>query len=202
MARLPFSRARLAPLVTAVLAASSAAAVMAFTETARADEPSRVIRFDPEAYPPPEARLNTALTGAAITAAFYAPAFGASYLWPDSPGAADLRIPVAGPWMKLFQTGCSDTEPDCSTFWIVTGAVFAGIDGLGQAGGVGIMLESIFMTTREPTQKSVPLSSFNGSGGRMDFSYRAGSGANQLWLRPVPYHAGRDGLGLGLVGIF
>src|SRR6478735_7260221 len=123
--------ARIAPITVAAVAASSALCVMAFTQTASAEEPSRVIKFDPEAYPPPEARLNTALTGAAVTAVFYAPAFGASYLWPDSPGASDLRIPVAGPWMKLFQTGCPENNKDCSTFWMVTGAVLAGLDGLG-----------------------------------------------------------------------
>lgn len=186
------SPSRLAALC---LAATTAFALLTFSPAARADEPSRVIRFDPEAYPPPEARLNTALAGLAITAAFYAPAFGASYMWPDSPGAEDLRIPVAGPWMKLFQTGCPDNDSNCSTFWMVTGAILVGIDGLGQAGGVGILLESAFMTTREPSAKSaVPLS------GRVDFSERPR--ASSLWIRPVPYHAGSDGLGLGVVGIF
>ena len=64
---------------------------------AHADEPSRLIRFEPDAYPTPATRGSVALAGAAVTAAFYAPAFGASYMWPDSPGAEDLRIPVAGP---------------------------------------------------------------------------------------------------------
>jgi hypothetical protein len=180
----------------ACLVASSALCAFTSASEARADEPSRVIRFDPEAYPPPEARLNTALAGAGITALFYAPAFGASYMWPDSPGAGDLRIPVAGPWMKLFQTGCPENNSNCSTFWMVTGAVLAGIDGLGQAGGVGILLESMFMTTHEPPPKgTVPLT------GRLDFSAHPRT-ESKLWIRPVPYQAGGDGLGLGVVGVF
>ncbi len=162
---------------------------------ARADEPTRVIRFDPEAYPPPQTRGSLALTGAAVTLGFYAPAFGASYLWPDSPGAEHLRIPVVGPWMKLFQSGCAADDPNCSTFWVVAGAIFAGIDGLGQAGGVGLMLESLFMTTREPSAATPPSAALP--------RLRAATPRTPSFsLRPVPYHAGRDGFGLGVVGIF
>ena len=124
----------LAPL--ALGAAIFLAVSFGHSPDARAEEPSRLIRFDPEAYPTPATRGSVALTGAAVTAAFYAPAFGASYLWPDSPGAEDLRIPVAGPWMKLFQTGCADNDSDCSTFWVVTGAIFLGLDGLGHPSAV------------------------------------------------------------------
>src|SRR6478609_2429871 len=105
---------RLAPL--ALGAAACLTVSFGWTPAARAEEPSRLIRFDPEAYPTPATRGRVALAGAAVTAAFYAPAFGASYAWPDSPGAEDLRIPVAGPWMKLFQTGCAENDSDCSTF--------------------------------------------------------------------------------------
>ncbi len=179
--------------------ASAAAACLTVSfglmSEARADEPSRVIRFDPEAYPTPPTRSSVALAGAAVTAAFYAPAFGASYMWPDSPGAEDLRIPVAGPWMKLFQTGCAENDSDCSTFWVVTGAIFVGLDGLGQAGGVGLLLESLFMTTREPGSVPPPAASLP--------SYRANvAPAPSLTLRPVPYHAGRDAFGLGVIGTF
>jgi hypothetical protein len=162
---------------------------------AHADEPSRLIRFEPDVYPTPATRGSVALAGAAVTAAFYAPAFGASYMWPDSPGAEDLRIPVVGPWMKLFQTGCAEGDDDCSTFWVVTGAIFVALDGLGQAGGAGLLLESIFMTTREPTAAPPPAASLP--------SYRASvARAPSLSLRPAPFHAGRDGLGLGVIGIF
>jgi hypothetical protein len=81
--------------------------------------------------------------------------------------------------------------------WPVIGAVLAGLDGIGQAGGVGLLLESVFMQTREPAPKSPALSRSH-----LDFSYHAGTAENPVWLRPVPYQAGRDGIGLGVVGIF
>ena len=120
---------------------------------AQAEEPKREVRVDPDAYPPSSTRVPLVASGLVMTGVFYAGAVGASYAWPDARGAEDLRIPVVGPWMKLFQTGCSDTTTSCNRFLIVVGAVLAGLDGLGQAGGIGLLLEGLFL----PTQSSAGL---------------------------------------------
>lgn len=197
------------------LALAAAAAVATPCLEARAEEPTRVIQVDPDAYPPPSARAPLLLTGAAVTGVFYGAALGASYLWPDARGAEDLRIPIAGPWLKLFQTGCSDTNPNCNKLLLAVGAVLAGIDGLGQAGGVGLMLEGIFMQTRHPaTQRGV--AGFRGAprGGAWSSTARsAGTFASMpqsptleprpsvAWY-PVPFAAGDDGVGFGVAGTF
>ncbi len=170
---------------------------------ARGEEPRRVTRVDPDAYPPPAARVPLILTGAAVTGAFYGGAVGASYLWPDARGAEHLRIPIVGPWMKLFQTGCSDTAPDCNRFLLAVGAVLAGLDGLGQAGGVGLLLEGIFLQTR-PAAPAPPPGAWGptlrlGADGGATPAPRASGSVS--WY-PVPIVGGADAVGLGVAGVF
>lgn len=176
------------------LAAVSALAVL--SSPAQAEEPERIIIVDPDAYPPPSARVPTLVAGAALTGIFYGGAVGASYVWPDARGAQDLRIPVVGPWMKLVQTGCSDTNPGCNTVWLVLGAVAAGLDGLGQAGGIGLLLEGIFMQTRSPASTAQPALRRD-STTKGELATRTGFS----WY-PVPVSAGVDGVGLGVAGAF
>jgi hypothetical protein len=133
--------------------------------------------------PPPSTRWNVLFTGLAVTGISYGLALGASYVWPDGRTSEELRVPIAGPWMAIADTGCPEDDPDCSTVLLVVGAIFTGVDGVLQAGGLGIALESAFMPTssgkREKREKSSAPS-----------------------VRPVPYVAGRDGVGLGVVGTF
>ena len=121
---------------------------------AAADEPERPVYYDSSVYPPPSTRYKLALVGVAVSAAWYGAAYGFSALWPDAPGAEDLRIPVAGPWMALGETGCADDDPDCSTFIVVLRAILTTIDGVGQAGGLAVAAESLFLPTA--TQSPAP----------------------------------------------
>jgi len=82
--------------------------------------------------------------------------------------------------MAIARTGCSDKDPDCSTVTLVFTAVLMGMDGVLQAGGLGLALESVFMKTAAPKSRSSTLPT----------------------LRPVPYVAGKDAMGLGLAGTF
>jgi hypothetical protein len=136
------------------------------------------VRYD---LPAPETRWELVGTGLAITGVSYGLALGASYAFPDARMANELRIPLAGPWMAIADTGCRDDEPDCSTVLLVFTAVLAGMDGVLQAGGLGVALESLFLPTAAPKP---PASSVAPT------------------LRPVPYVAGRDALGLGVAGTF
>jgi hypothetical protein len=155
---------------------------LASTRALHADEPVRETRYDPGAYPPPAARWNLVLGGFGATAAWYGAAVGFSYWFPDAPGAEDLRIPVAGPWMALADTGCADDDPDCSTLIVVLRAILTTVDGVGQAGGLLVMTEGLFLPTRAPAAR------------------RRRSAA--LELRPAPLVTGRDGLGLAVNGKF
>ena len=131
------------------------------------------------------------LVGAATTAVWYGAALGGSYLYPTARGADELRIPIAGPWMSLGQTGCPKTTPNCSTFWMVAGAVGKALDGLGQAGGIFIMAEGLLLPTVESSPKT---SSYGAFSAELDRSTR-------ITFRPVPV-ASENALGLSLVGNF
>ncbi len=162
-------------------------ASMAIVEPARADEPVREVRHDPTAYPPPKTRLPVVAVGALTTAAWYGAAYGASYLYPTARGTDELKIPIAGPWMSLAETGCPETTPDCSTFWMVVGIVLKAFDGIGQAGGLLIMAEGLFLPTVEP-KPPVARS-----------SQRLAAPKQSVTILPTPVPGG---LGIGVTGLF
>lgn len=139
--------------------------------------------------PSPGARGRLALAGGIVTGVWYGGALGASLLFPDAPGAEDLRIPVAGPFLALADTGCADSEPNCDTVLVVVRAILTTLDGIGQVGGVGMVIESLFLPTAESSTRGAPSPSSN-------------SAALETEIRPVPIVAGKDGVGLGVVGRF
>lgn len=180
-------------VAVALLAVRPAAAQMR-TETGApmaAPEPTR----EPSELPPlkpakkpdlptPATRWNLALTGVGVTAGFYGAALGASLLWNKGPWADEIRIPFAGPWMAMSDFKCGTNEPNCGTALVVVRGVLAGIDGIGQAGGVLIALESLFL----PVQSAARA--------------KASAAPKHAVVRPVPFVAGRDTIGLGVVGAF
>jgi len=144
-------------LVVSFLLLTSTLCVVA---PSRAEEPEPLHRYADDRLPPPSARLNLMLTGAAMFGISYGAAVGASYLWPDSRGASDLRIPVAGPWMKVGRTRLCSNDPgaeNCQDAARVIGAVIAAIDGLAQAGGLLLITQSIFMSASPLTETSSSL---------------------------------------------
>jgi hypothetical protein len=102
---------------------------------------------DPGERPPPSARTNLWITAGAVTVGFYGMAYGTSYLWPSSPVAEDLRIPVIGPYSAVFGAGCGDRERGCGTFFAVLRTTLAAISAIGQTGGVLLLGEAVFMST-------------------------------------------------------
>jgi hypothetical protein len=149
-------------------------------------DPSSPADEAPE-YPPPSTRWKLVAGGVAATGVFYGAAAGVSYAFPDAPGAKDLRIPVAGPWLAIAHNGCPVDEPDCSRLWVVLRTFITAIDGLAQAGGVGILLEGAFLTTQtsESTGPAEPKKP------PKDVSFVA-----------VPTTLGSRGIGIGVFGSF
>lgn len=146
------------------------------------DEPPARARPAPEPdLPPPSTRLNLALTGVGVTAGFYGAALASSLIWNKGPWAEEIRIPIVGPWMAMPYFKCGN-EPNCGTALVIVRGVLAGIDAVGQTGGVLIALESLFVPTASAKR-----------GARTQSPTHAR-------VRPVPFVAGRDGFGLGLVG--
>jgi hypothetical protein len=123
----------------ALLAAPSALAEKRTDAGADDRAPAR----EPE-LPEPGTPGTLALTGGIITGAWYAAALGASLALPDEPWSKDARIPVVGPFLALGDMGRSDGE-DTSTVLVVVRIVLAAMDGVGQVGGVGVMLESLLI---------------------------------------------------------
>jgi hypothetical protein len=122
---------------------------------AHAQEPVQTLVITDD-LPPPSARTKTLLLGTAFFAGSYGLTLAASYGWPNDPGAADLRIPLVGPWIKLGQTTLCNDLPDpvpgktCSDPVQVVGGVLAVISGLAQFAGVVLLTEGVVMRTRRP----------------------------------------------------
>ncbi len=162
---------------------------------ARAEEPSASAPVDPSPAapsaprvtsdaPPPSARTSLILAGATTTLVSYGLALGGSFLFSedDLRGSKDLRIPIAGPWMQLSQTGCPKNTPDSCTFPLVAGAILIVLDGVAQIGGLGMVGEGLFLKT----SSAAP----------------APRKAEGPTVRAVPLQFGKDGMGLGFVGTF
>jgi len=149
----------------------------------RPELPSRAARPAPEPdLPAPSTRLNLALTGVGVTAAWYGAAVGSSLIWHNGPWAPDMRLPIVGPWMAMPHFGCGPAEPNCGAALIVVRGILAGLDGVGQVGGLAVALESLFLPVRKSERA------------------RPTHGTKHAWVRPVPLIAGRDTIGLVLVG--
>jgi hypothetical protein len=137
--------------------------------------------------------------GLGATAAFYAVAQPFSYVWPDSPGALYLRYPVAGPWMALAHNGCPDSDPECSIYWRLARGVLEVLDGLGQAGGLAIALEGLFLPT---SSDSGPRNLAPPKPRRSPAPEPPESTPGNLFYVPRPIVIGQRGVGLGVVGVF
>src|SRR5882724_381482 len=99
--------------LSAPLAILAGALISSSASAQTAPKPAQVDLESPE-YPPPSTRWKVVATGLGTTAAFYGAAVGTSIIFPDAPGANDLRIPLVGPWIAIGHNGCSASEPDCS----------------------------------------------------------------------------------------
>ncbi len=187
------------------IAVAVAAAVCSFAGASNAQDgaPVREYIVD-EGKPPASAQWKVIAGGLGATAAFYGLAQPFSYGWSDSPGMKELRYPVVGPWMALANDKCSASDPDCSTLWLVARGVLEVIDGLGQAGGLAIALEGLFLTTtpdkavspapgqpRKKTPAPQPTES----------PLTPGTPGNLFYL-PRPMPVGQQGIGLGVIGVF
>ena len=176
----PLSLAAATLFGSAAALAQEAAAPAAAPSAVEARESAATREALPLEYPPPGAGTTLAVTGSAVFLGWYGVAWGHSLLEDDAPGAKDLRLPVVGPWMALSQAGCSAGNPDCSQVWVVVRAILNVVEGVGQAGGLAVLGESLFLPTREPSPRAR---------------------VQRPSLEPVPFVAG-DSLGLGLRGNF
>jgi hypothetical protein len=122
---------------------------------ARAEEPAVAVEEAPRpaeepTEPEPGTSGRLALTGGALLVGWYGLGVGASYAFKDEPWAKSMRIPVAGPFMALTDMGCQKDDPDCTTPIVVVRSVLAVIDGVGQVGGLGVLLESLLVPSGSP----------------------------------------------------
>jgi hypothetical protein len=122
---------------------------------ARAEEPLVAVDTAPRSAerpvtPEPGTSGLLAVTGGALLVGWYGLGVGASFVFKDEPWAKSMRIPVAGPFIALKDMGCQKDDPDCTTPIVVVRSVLAVIDGVGQVGGVGILLESLLLPSGAP----------------------------------------------------
>lgn len=185
---------------TAALGACFAISLTATAAPSFADEaPSREYIVD-ERLPPSSTRWKTVVGGLGATAVFYGLAQPFSYLADDAPGARDLRYPVVGPWMAVSRDPCPPGY-SCSTVWTVIRIILETVDGLGQAGGLGVALEGIFMPT-EHVQEQKPGAPRKPSRPTPPTPEPPGTAPGNLFYLPHPITIGQAGVGLGVSGLF
>ena len=146
-----------------------------------------------EDFPPSSVGTSLLIGGAAATGGFYALGLGTSLLFPDAPNAKSLRIPIAGAFIALGDVGCGPEEGDCDTVTVVARTIVASLSALGQAGGLALMVEGLFLPT-SPSQRA--------SAGRRERRPidTAGSARDGDWYA-APFSS-RDGFGLLFGGTF
>lgn len=111
------------------------------TTSARADDSA-----PPKRYPPTSVRWKLVLGGLAVSGVAYTIAYLTAAQWPDVPGAAQMKIPVVGPWIALGHAGCSADNPGCGAEVPVRG-IGQVLDAIAQTAGLGLIGEGLFMTT-------------------------------------------------------
>jgi hypothetical protein len=186
MAPRPASR----PALSALLLAALTGLLACLVTRPAAAEPTDSSTLQPgpdlklDQYPPPSVRAYTLLGGFATTAGWYGLALGSSYIWPDTVGSKDLRIPVAGPWIAFSHSGCGPVA-DCHEVIVVLRAIATALDGVGQAGGLAIMGQGLFLSTQEPTKPART-------------SWHPVRGVE---MQPT-FDAGKNTVGFGVLGVF
>jgi hypothetical protein len=161
-------------------------------------------------YPPPSARLGVTLGGVGAALAFYGGAVGLSYAFPDVPGAHDLRIPIAGPWIAIAHNGCLSTDTDCSHEFVAFRSAVEALDGIAQVGSLVIALEGLLMPTQEAASRTTTGPHTPGAPDKPSAPHEPSEPApatpthdpkNLFWL-PTPLTVGARGVGVGIVGRF
>lgn len=189
-------------LPRAILPLALALGVGLSATSAHAGEPERVFEDGETKLPPPSTRTTVLLAGLGVTGVFYGGAVGASFLWADDPGASDLLIPIAGPWMKVGQTTlCTDAQEatGCSDVLQVFGGVLAGLAGLGQVAGLALITEGVFLhTSRSGGTPSARRLTLDPTSASYDHLLQVGS----VGMTPLPLSDGSTFAGLGVVGVF
>lgn len=135
--------------------------------------PEEPAPFRPDHYPPPEARWKTIGLGGLLVVVGYGLGLGTSYIWDGAPGMDSLRTPLIGSVGAIADSGCGANEGSaCSTPTVVVRAILAGLSGLAQVGGIGVLTEGVVMHTEErpapraqaPQWYALPTASKSGAG--------------------------------------
>jgi hypothetical protein len=129
-----------------LLSVAGAFAVLQVCAVAHAGDPDEQQdpTHDPKVVPPEGTQTKMMITGGAIALGWYGVGVGTSYLWQDSPGSSDLRVPIVGPIQALTKTRCADAESGCNTFTLLLRTLLTTLSAVGQVGGVAIMGEALF----------------------------------------------------------
>jgi len=141
-----------------------------------------------ERYPPSSVRWKVLIAGITLTGLGYGGMALMGGLWDGVPGGDYLYIPLAGPWVALGKSGCTPDESapvegtvtpqTCGGMQALRGIIYV-VGSLVQLGGLGLVGESIFMTTESPDAAPV----------------------KKTAILPMPIIT-QDSVGLGVIGTF
>lgn len=157
-------------------AAPGAAPAKAPTSAAEAVAPGS------DLLPPDGARWRVLIAGLGLFAGSYGGMAVMGAAWSEVPGSERLFYPVAGPWIALAESGCAPSEEttvgegDCEGMMGLRGVIYS-VAGLLQVGSLGLVAESIFMSTE------------------------SSAAPKKAQILPVPFVTG-DSVGVGVIGTF
>jgi hypothetical protein len=147
-----------------IVAPLAALAALTLAPAAHADDASASLAVAADApdtpeppvvhYPPPSTRWKLMGIGLFITGAAWGASFASGQYWSTVPGAAQLKIPVAGPWIALGKSGCASDDTNCSGAKIGVRAAIYVLDGIAQLAGLGLIAEGIVMKTEPRRERS------------------------------------------------
>lgn len=162
-----------------------------------------------QSLPSPSTRWRLIGAGFGVTLGFYAIAQPFAYSYSDTAGVRYLRVPVAGPWLSLAHNGCSGSDSGCSSFSKWTRGILTTLDGLGQVGGLFVVVEGLFLKTAAPRRADVtrpgsrstsPTPSRKAPSASDDEETEAPP--RSLFFAPFPMGVGDSGVGFNVFGTF
>lgn len=175
---------------------------------AQDDPPVRPERVESSEKPPSSIRSPLLIGGLGFTAGVWALNLGSSYLLEGEPGFNQLRTPFIGPWQALAHNDCNGS---CNFINYFNYFYFT-ISGLAQAGGLGLVIESLVTPTAVPGAR--PLSAPPGprapeapsspdSEPPTDSpSPTPSTPSKPLFFLPMPSPVGQSGVGVSFGGLF
>jgi hypothetical protein len=168
------------------------------------EPPTKFERVESENRPPSSVRFPTVLGGLAVAGGFWGLGAASASIFDDQSGMRDLRTPVAGPWMAIANNRC---ESGGCSLGDVARYIWFGFNGIGQVGGLALVLEAVLLRTgSSPEPAATPSGTTSPRPSLVPApdspAAPPADPSKPLFFLPMPIVVGREGVGVGWGGVF